>query len=359
MRYLFGVRFAGGRARGVRHSLRPRHFRSGFRLLYRRSAKHFCRARVFPGHSTGAANPYRCIPSLVSHLHRGGGGFHSGPLCGGQVGQRRLFCRLCLFALPPGVAGHGRLLPGGIRAAGLIFRVNPDLLGVFTKGFSETLFIPLGLAGQAALIEYVSRERRGWLACAALCLGLTAVARYSGVVWMGAGVCTMLLCARGDGRARFGKAFRFGLISILPPIALAIRNRMVSNSVAGRSLRLHPVSIDHLRDGLETIASWFLPWRFEHWTCRPRRRLGLAILTAGALWRSREPRFARASVFWVSSAAFSVLFLVHLPVAISLVGYDTALNDRILSLWRCAQSHPWAFGSHPAGKAGPRPPVGR
>lgn len=215
--------------------------------------------------------------------------------------------------------------------AGLIFCVNPDLLGVFTKGFSETIFIPLGLAGQVALAEYVMKERRGWLLGSALCLGLSAIARYSGVVWIAAGTCTVLLCARGHGRARLGKAFLFLLVAMLPTVGLTIRNRMVSDRVAGRLLRLHPVSISHLRECMETVSSWFLPWRFEGWIYGVAVAGGLALLAAFALRNSREPRFGRAFTFWVLSATFSLLYLLHLPLAISLVGYDTAINDRILS----------------------------
>ncbi len=224
----------------------------------------------------------------------------------------------------------GGNFPAGL-AAGLIFFVNPDLLGVFTKGFSETIFIPLGLAGQIALVEFAIRDRRGWLIGAALCMGLAAVARYSGLVWIAAGICTLLLCARGEGRAMSRKAFLFLLIAMLPTFALTIRNRMVSDRVAGRKLILHPISMSHFREGLETISSWFLPWRLEGWLSGLAVAGVLAILTAIALWRSREPRFSRTSTYWVLTAIFCALYFIHLPLAISLVGYDTAINDRILA----------------------------
>jgi hypothetical protein len=215
--------------------------------------------------------------------------------------------------------------------AGLIFCFNPTLLQLFGSPLSETVFIPLGIAGQVALIEYFESENAGWLLGSALLFGLTAAARYSGVVWMATGPFTVLVCARGGFLKRFGKAVLFGLVSMIPAIAVAVRNKMVSHSVAGRSLGMHPVSIHHFQDGLETIAAWFLPWRFGHWPYGLVVTVLLALVVADAVRRLPGPRYGRPVVFWVSSISFIVLYAAHLLLAISFLHYNTPVDDRLLA----------------------------
>ncbi|HEX4085475.1 MAG TPA: hypothetical protein VHY22_11225 [Chthoniobacteraceae bacterium] len=215
--------------------------------------------------------------------------------------------------------------------AGLIFCFNPSLLQLFGGAVSETLFIPLGIAGQAALLIYLDGERKRWLMIAALLLGLTVAARYSGAVWIATGPLTVLICGRGRFVARFGKACVFGLVSVIPGVAESIRNKIVSHTVAGRSLGLHPVSIHHVLDGLQTIGGWFLPWRFARWPFGVAVACGLVALMAWGLRKTWPQRPAGAFPFWVSTAVFVVLYVAHLVVAVSFLHYNTPIDDRLLA----------------------------
>ena len=217
---------------------------------------------------------------------------------------------------------------------GLMFTVNPNLIGLFSNALSETVFIVFTLAGQAALVEYIVKNRRVWLMVSAICLGLTTATRYSGVVWECAGALTVLLCAQGEIFTRLGKAALFGGISIIPGTAVVIRNRMLAGTVTGRELEIHSVSAGHLQNGMETVASWFLPWRFAHWPEGVAVTLALAMLVfhaAMTVRHSGEQRFGRAFVFWISTSVFAFLYYVHLLLAISFLNYDTPMDDRILA----------------------------
>jgi hypothetical protein len=229
-------------------------------------------------------------------------------------------------------ATGGNFLAG--LAAGILFTVNPTLIWQFTEPLSETIFILLALAGQTALIEALTRNRLNWLLVAALFLGATVAARYSGIVWIATGALTVLFCARGGVVARLGRAILFGVVSMLPGVAMAIRNRLVSGSSTGRSLGMHAVSAGHLLDGMQTIAGWFLPWRFARWPYGVAVSLALARLVIHALRTARkagEPRFGPASVFWISTGTFAVLYYAHLLLAISFLHYNTPMDDRILA----------------------------
>ena len=222
----------------------------------------------------------------------------------------------------------------------LIVASHPSLLGIETNVLSESLFVAVALCGQLALVIALSRRSLGLLAAAGLCFGLSALTRYSGVVWIASGALSALFWF--DGRTlvrRLIGATVTGLAAVLPVLALAVRNRLSAGTTSNRSLGFHPVSKDHWTEFFSSVSGWVLPDRFYTWQAGVvvfAILVGLLALAARALMR-RTGEGENGAEQWVqprfvfgTSMVFVVLYLIHLPLAITFLHFNTPMDTRLL-----------------------------
>lgn len=222
-----------------------------------------------------------------------------------------------------------RLAPALLTGAALALHVHG--LEQHAWAFSEPLFLALGFGIIAALVRFGETERREWLVAAGLLAGCSALARYSGMVWIGIAPFLALFIARGNWKQRLLQAVVCGASAVTPWLAWSIRNSVAGGSVMNRSVQFHPISGAHIQEGLTTISAWFLPWRFVG-VVTGAFCLAISCTIVGALlWRVlRKSETSAFAIVAAGLGGFFFLYLAHLPVAISLLHYNTPLDARLL-----------------------------
>jgi hypothetical protein len=207
---------------------------------------------------------------------------------------------------------------------------------IYAVVYSEPLAIALELGALLLLAKWARAQEHSWLLVAAgVCAALGPVVRWVGVSVIIAGV--LLVALYGTGR-RVSRALVWGVASMVPAMVVALSNRSHSGSGSGtaRDLAWHPVKWPQLRQGFDTVASWWLPHQLtDRWL------FGVALVIAGvvvgAVWAARagahgvRASVANASPAVVVPAVFVVVYVVTVLASISLFDAATPLDVRILS----------------------------
>ncbi|MEP6667586.1 MAG: hypothetical protein ABJF10_00450 [Chthoniobacter sp.] len=219
----------------------------------------------------------------------------------------------------------------------LVLATN-NLGTLYASALSEGLFLLVGLCGQLALLRGLERRSQPMLALAGALFGISALTRYSGVVWIGAGIACPLLWFPGRMLARVKAAAVVAAPSLLLVGALFLHNRLSSGSAAHRSFGFHLISKSHITEAFSTIPSWFLPDRFANVGTGAVVALVVAVLIAAAarsVFRGNpgadraESRSARLA--FGTALVFLLLYTAHLFIAISLLHFNTPLDYRLLA----------------------------
>lgn len=216
----------------------------------------------------------------------------------------------------------------------LSFPVLADNLG---GAMSEPLYLALMLAGFVFLQIHLDRQPRWALYAAALCAGLTVLARLVGAANVAAGVLALLLLLPASWRARLRAAALFGAIGVLPTVAW----QLSLPALAGRSFEMPgdmPSRINAFWYALVNVLGGWLPVR-SAWGLPGLLSAGISALLVAmlagslllALWllvrRQAVPAWARLSLVAGAQAAAYTL-VCFAAFAFSDVTPD--INDRTM-----------------------------
>lgn len=217
--------------------------------------------------------------------------------------------------------------------ASVLYAVNPVFLSLHGGINSESLFLPLSLLCIWFTSRSVETKRFGDLAGAGLVAGLSAATRYSGVVWVAAVPLTIFIGSRKEWREGIKQALVASVAAALPVLVVLGRNKLVGGSTSNREFSFHPMGGTHLNEGLITVSSWLLPWRFSIWVTGLLVGMGVAALLVVPAWRAwRLPETpGQERGFRLAVAVFSVLYVIHLPLAISFLHFNTPMDSRLLA----------------------------
>lgn len=154
-------------------------------------------------------------------------------------------------------ATRGHLLTA--IGAGFFAAFSYDVMRIFSRIYSETLFLPLFLLGVLALGNYLTRPRWPSLYSAALLFALAWLARYVGVTLLITGCLAILLWSTRAFRMRVRDSLVFCVLVTTPMSLLVIRNYGLTQNLADRSLGIHIVSLSWWNIGIDTIGIWLVP----------------------------------------------------------------------------------------------------
>ena len=152
-------------------------------------------------------------------------------------------------------------LLGLLSAALLLF--SPILVRVYAWAMSEPVFLFLGFLGLFLSLRYASAPSRPRLVAAALACGLSFLARYIGVAFLGAaGLVILAFSGPGWGK-RLKDLLLFAGIGLAPMAAWLAWDIAMTRTVASRSLQAGPGLVERLRSALpplrEVGISWLVP----------------------------------------------------------------------------------------------------
>ncbi len=173
--------------------------------------------------------------------------------------------------------------------------VAPAVLHDYLMTWSETIFIPLVLAGLVALLDYATRDRTRDLVVAALWLGLSAIDRYAGVAFIvGAAAALAFWDGRYRRTLRFARLLAFGAVAFAPTAIWFVRNVFATQHAHDRPFQPRAIGVDQVRAAVDAVSQWLLPVWFN---LRVRALwLVLVVALAVVVWRrSAKTRAALAA----------------------------------------------------------------
>jgi len=191
-----------------------------------------------------------------------------------------------------------RLAPGSRVApmtAMALVMVAPAIVHNYLMAWSETIFIPLILAGLVKLVDYARHERWADLGMAGICLGLSAVTRYAGVAFIAGAAAALIMW---EWRARPLRALQgvvlFGAVAGLPTGIWFARNVLATRHTHDRSLQPHGMGVEQIRAGVDATSQWLLP----NWFNLRLRTVWMLLVVALLViaWRRAATKFAPDAV---------------------------------------------------------------
>ena len=241
--------------------------------------------------------------------------------------------------------------------AAALFALSPVSITTHAWLLSEALFILLALLtifllalrldrlherAAAAREAGVAATSSHWplLIATALVASLGMLTRYAGAALGPACVVALLILPAGrPWRRRIADAGVFSGVALALPLAQFGRNLLTGGTAANRTIAFHPISLDHLKDGVAAIATWIAPLgvtgaREAANTHPVMSSAGVvifaAVMIAGALFAWRHRREA-IGLIAACLLLFIICFVALLVFSISLVDFHTPMDTRVLS----------------------------
>ena len=242
--------------------------------------------------------------------------------------------------------------------AAAVIALSPVTITTHAWLLSEALFILLALGMVWLLAMYLDELRphaaaprrdegvastwAGWalLIAAGLVASLGMLTRYAGAALGPAAVLALLVLPReSPWRRRVLDAAVFSLVSLALPMVQFGRNLVAGGSVANRTIALHPISLDHLKDGVAAVATWIAPLGItgarDAANAQPVLAAAAVLLFAtiflsgcALAWRGRREAIGRLAGVLV---LVIVCFVGLLVFSISFVDFHTPMDTRVLS----------------------------
>lgn len=182
--------------------------------------------------------------------------------------------------------------PGLAVVAAAMVLVSPTLVEVHSWALSESVYLPLSLAGILLAFAFLTSASPTPLVLSALVVGMASLTRYVGVsLTLALGACLAL----GLGRPRRWRAVAgFAGLSLAPLAAFLARNVMVSGGLANRPiLSWRPLEPSVVDRASRILVSWLLPAPGINPSPGLSRAIAcllLAGLLIGTVWGILEPR---------------------------------------------------------------------
>jgi hypothetical protein len=241
--------------------------------------------------------------------------------------------------------------------AALAVALSRDVLEVHAMVWSEPLYTVLSMTALFLVIRLLRDDQWWILALAAIVAGLTIITRYVGIALVGTCGLSILLFAQGPFRRRFLRAAAFGVVALLPVIALFARNLGRSGNVANRELAFHPVELRQLRSAASTVYHWLTPRTLNRWELPVMLLLGGGVLLYSLVWvRTTREKGTRdvpgATDVMRVLVTYVVCYFAFLCLTITVADAQTDFGPRLLAplIPPCiviAADFLWASAQHP------------
>jgi hypothetical protein len=222
--------------------------------------------------------------------------------------------------------------------AGIIVLTNHAIYFVHSEILSEPLFLLWSTAALIFLSEWRRNAKYAFALAAGICISGGLLTRYAGASFAPAAA-IIILCAPGVRWRR--KLAALGLILAVgmgPSFVWSRWHTPPDDTATGRTLQWHPIPLDRLQDGVDTLASFVVPDAYSFGLPTPII-VGAACLVLVAGWiiiaRRRggesESSAARRAALRVC-IVFVAVYIAFLVFSASCMDKDISLDARILSV---------------------------
>lgn len=216
------------------------------------------------------------------------------------------------------------------------------LIEIHSWAMSEPLFLFLILTTTLCIVFYARRYSIGWLIAAGITAGLGGLARYVGVTLAGAGALFVLAAPRQTWRLRLGRTALFGGLALLPAVAFALRNWLVTGYPFGlRTPTAESPAAAWMVAAVGKMLIWFIPGRLVHGRELALGAVVLVLSAVALVWLARARRWkvnqaaanlAASPVILVLAgvALLNLLLALVLSEVQGIIGQGDAFNDRYI-----------------------------
>lgn len=209
--------------------------------------------------------------------------------------------------------------------------ISPLILNLHIMAWSEALFLLTGFTGLFLIAKGLSKESKSLVFIGGVSLGLACLTRYSGVALIASVTGAIFLHHKGKFFDRFITAVYAATPGVVLLSVWVMWTIIIGGNLANRSFGFHPIGINQLQQGLDTIASWYLiPLGLPGIA-----KSGILVLIAIPLLVVLQKLYKNFSeeTKWnfLILIMFSIIYLIFLLISISFIDANTPLDDRILS----------------------------
>jgi hypothetical protein len=169
-----------------------------------------------------------------------------------------------------------------IALAAFALAFSYDLVRLHSMALSEVPFFTLMLISLWLAARHLDSQKLTPLFLAAVAASLAMITRYPGAAIISAVFLVVLFRGPATPLTRLRNSLIFASVSIVPFVALLIRNRIAGASATNRGFAFHPIDFSYIYSAATSISEWLLP------STSPiaLRVAGLVFLTVVAVWMS-------------------------------------------------------------------------
>jgi len=217
----------------------------------------------------------------------------------------------------------------------LLLLSSPGFLEISMIAWSEPPFILFILSAFILLALHIAKSDIRLLVGSALAAGLAMTTRYAGITVLPPMLLTVLLLKNRDLRGRLKDCLVVLVIGILPLVAWFLRNRLVADSAANRSLAFHPMRISDIKVMVNSLLMLWVPFSGHLYLKVILSLLGAALLGSVIVLALKnkvqcEKSVNANSVAQIFAAIFVTIYLLFLFAYNSLVDPVVDLGSRVL-----------------------------
>ena len=143
--------------------------------------------------------------------------------------------------------------------AGLFAAFSYTTIYVFSRAWSETLFLVLILFGMIFVNMFLQQRRTRALLLSSGLFALAWLTRYVGITAIATGCIVILFWSGRRWKVRLRDAIIMAIIGSLPMSVLLLRNYLLTSSGANRTIGYHPPPTEWWLDASNTMAAWLGP----------------------------------------------------------------------------------------------------
>jgi 4-amino-4-deoxy-L-arabinose transferase-like glycosyltransferase len=218
----------------------------------------------------------------------------------------------------------------------LFFLSSARMLDIYTWAWSEPAFILFSFLAFLLLALYISRSSKWLLFGASLFIAAALTTRYIAFTLFPPIVLTILLFGRKRFRDRISDCIILLAIGIIPLSVWLFRNTLLTNSIADRTLAIHPINFTHIRSLLTTTYDFWIPISCSDCFVLSSILFPLAggLAFVGYLFVVKNEHRGKSSINSVIQTLlvfFAISYVLFLFASITFVDAHTPLDSRIMS----------------------------
>lgn len=208
----------------------------------------------------------------------------------------------------------------------LVFSTSPTVLQIHAMAWSEASYALLSSLGLFILSRYNDYHLSiRWLAFSSILIAFAFFTRYAGITVLISGFLFLLFFPKSSLKQRSISCLYYISISSSLILLWVGRNVVLADSATGRHFSYHPIPLEKLKQGIQTVSSWFqIPPQNAYLLLAVILSLIFALVIIYDFEKKRHSSLLELSLIYIGVYISFIIF------SISVFDFLTPLDQRIL-----------------------------